>query len=204
MSSKQGSVQGFPNGCPTGRGIGFVASCWGPSFAIRASALFNYSPPPTPPFSLAPTWFEPDFKNTRLGRMAGTLIYRAALRRQAQLLARPPPRRWQSNKPEQPIPVQNTVPPPTPGDVPFWMRLGPLTRATQAYGRAQRKRPWVVQLCTSLTIFCLGDISAQRMSGKDYDPERTGRSLVIGGIISIPNFEWYSPFWLRRRILPPL
>lgn len=127
--------------------------------------------------------------NTFDSRMPGTLIYRAALRRQAQPLLRSRQRRWQSSKPERPIPVQNTVPPPT-ADVPFWMRLGPLTRATQAYGRAQRKRPWVVQLCTSLTIFCLGDISAQRMSGRDYDPERTGRSMLIGGIISIPNFEW--------------
>lgn len=129
--------------------------------------------------------------------MAGTLLYRAALRRQTQFLARSPPqRRWQSSphtktKPEQPIPVQNTVlPPPPPAPVDFWTRLGPLTRATQAYGRAQRKRPWVVQLCTSLTIFCLGDLCSQRIGGKDYDPERTGRAIIIGGLSSIPSYEW--------------
>lgn len=125
--------------------------------------------------------------------MAGTaILYRGVLRRQFQSLTRrhrqPQQRRWQSSKPENPIPVPNTVPA---TDVPLWLRLGPLTRATQAYGRAQRKRPWVVQVCTSLTIFFLGDVSAQHMSGADYDVERTGRSMVIGGLISIPNFEWF-------------
>lgn len=124
--------------------------------------------------------------------MAHALFYRAALRRHMQSLTRnTQQRRWQSTKTEEGIPTPNTVPPPS--AAPFWMRLGPLTRATQAYGRAQRKRPWVVQVCTSLTIFCLGDISAQRISGKDYDPERTGRSMLIGGLVSIPNFEWFVP-----------
>ncbi|CAN8102038.1 unnamed protein product [Discula destructiva] len=131
--------------------------------------------------------------------MTSNLLCRAALRRQTQFLARPPQRRWQSSpnrKSEEPIPVPNTVPPPPPPpppavETPFWMRLGPLTRATQAYGRAQRKRPWVVQLCTSLTIFCLGDMCSQRIGGKDYDPVRTGRAIIIGGVISIPNFEWF-------------
>lgn len=121
------------------------------------------------------------------------LFYRAAVRSR---LRNPLQRRWQStnnNKPEDPIPVATTVPTTS---VPFWLRLGPLTRATQAYGRAQRKRPWTVQLCTSLTIFFLGDISAQRINGRDYDPERTGRSLIIGGLISIPNYEWYASRWL--------
>lgn len=126
--------------------------------------------------------------------MTGAILYRAALRRQTHLLRRPSQRRWQSgNKVEQPIPVQNTVLPPTPTaavDVPFYMRLGPLTRATQAYGRAQRKRPWVVQLCTSLTIFSLGDVCSQYISGNDYTPERTGRAMIIGSIIAIPNQEW--------------
>lgn len=141
--------------------------------------------------------------------MAGTLLYRALLRRQAQSLARPRQRRWQStnNRPEpDPIPVHNSVPPPN--AAPFWMRLGPLTRATQAYGRAQRKRPWAVQLCTSLTIFFLGDISAQQIGGRDYDPERTGRSILIGGLISIPNYEWCvgtpGPNVRRVRCLPDI
>lgn len=130
-------------------------------------------------------------KHPHISTMAGSLLCRAALRRQLHTFGRhnnkSPQRRWQSNKPEDPIPVPNTVPT---TNVPFWLRLGPLTRATQAYGRAQRRRPWAVQLCTSLTIFFLGDISAQRISGREYDPERTGRSLIIGGLISIPNYEW--------------
>lgn len=133
--------------------------------------------------------------------MAHSLFYRTALRRQIQSLTRnTQQRRWQSSKTEEGIPTPSTVPPPT--AVPFWMRLGPLTRATQAYGRAQRKRPWVVQLCTSLTIFFLGDISAQRISGKDYDPERTGRSMIIGGLVSIPNYEWFVHSQKRKMYIP--
>jgi hypothetical protein len=104
-------------------------------------------------------------------------------------------RRWKHSKPEvdateKEIPIPNTVPT---ADIPFWMRLGPLTRTVQAYGRAQRKRPWVTQICTSLTIYLFADLSAQRISGKEYDVQRTGRSLIIGGISSIPSFEWCAP-----------
>lgn len=101
-------------------------------------------------------------------------------------------RRWRHSKPEadaseKEIPIPNTVPT---ADIPFWMRLGPLTRTVQAYGRAQRRRPWVTQICTSLTIYFFADLSAQRINGKEYDVERTGRSLIIGGISSIPSYEW--------------
>ncbi|EMR68574.1 putative mpv17 pmp22 family protein [Eutypa lata UCREL1] len=66
-------------------------------------------------------------------------------------------------KVEDPIPVPNTVAP-----LPFWQRLGPLTRAGQAYARAQRRRPWGTQLATTLVIYFCADISAQRMSGNGF------------------------------------
>lgn len=81
--------------------------------------------------------------------------------------------------------------PNTVGPLPFWQRLGPLTRAGQAYARAQRRRPWATQLATTLVIYLCADVSAQRMGGKeDYDPRRTARSLVIGGVSSIPSYTW--------------
>lgn len=86
----------------------------------------------------------------------------------------------------------------TTADVPFWLRLGPLTRAVQAYGRAQRKRPWATQVCTSLAIYICADLSAQHISGKEYDAERTCRSIIIGGTASIPNFEWYVHYGDER------
>lgn len=86
---------------------------------------------------------------------------------------------------DDPIPVPNTVAP-----LPFWQRLGPLTRAGQAYARSQRKRPWATQFVSTLVIYFCADISAQRMSGKDYDPKRTARSLIIGGVASIPSYTW--------------
>lgn len=83
------------------------------------------------------------------------------------------------------IPVANTV-----GTVPFWQRLGPLTRAAESYARAQRRRPYITQICSALGIYLCADMSAQYMGGNDYDPTRTVRSLIIGGVAAIPNWEW--------------
>lgn len=90
--------------------------------------------------------------------------------------------------------LHSTGPPPPsepPAPPSVWRRgLDPLARLAGTYGRTQRRRPWATQLVGSLCIFFIGDISAQRMSGKDYDARRTARSLVIGGLASIPNFQW--------------
>jgi hypothetical protein len=122
------------------------------------------------------------------------LVYRTALRRQLQSLRQRVPRQIRqqssSNKKapgpaEDQIPVANNVP-----TLPFWQRLGPLTRAAEAYARAQRARPYTTQVCSSLVIYLAADISAQSMSGAEYDPVRTGRSLIIGAVSSIPSYKW--------------
>jgi dihydroorotate dehydrogenase len=122
------------------------------------------------------------------------IFYRTALRRQLQSLrqrARSHTRQQSSsNKKPLPreggqIPVANNVP-----TLPFWQRLGPLTRAAEAYARAQRSRPYVTQVCSSLVIYLAADISAQSMSGTDYDTARTARSLTIGAISAIPSYRW--------------
>lgn len=121
---------------------------------------------------------------------------RAAFRRHVQLLRSPhPPRRFQSSGPnptppkvpktEDPIPIPNTVAP-----LPFWQRLGPLTRGAEAYARAQRNRPYVTQTATAIFIYLCADISAQRMNGKEYDLKRTARSLLIGAVAAIPGYKW--------------
>ncbi|KAI5919803.1 hypothetical protein F4810DRAFT_685735 [Camillea tinctor] len=88
----------------------------------------------------------------------------------------------------------------------FWKRLGPLTRAGEAYARAQRARPWATQVATSLLIYLCADLSAQRMnasssndpnatkptSSSSYDPARTARSLLIGGAAAIPGYSWFA------------
>jgi len=91
-----------------------------------------------------------------------------------------------SKRVEDPIPVPNTV-----STIPLWQRLGLLTRAVEGYARSQRKRPLTTQFITSLAIYSCADLSAQHMSGKDYNPERTMRSLIIGAISSIPSYKWY-------------
>ncbi|KAH8804696.1 hypothetical protein F5884DRAFT_422022 [Xylogone sp. PMI_703] len=85
-----------------------------------------------------------------------------------------------------PVPVHNVV-----SAVPLWQRLGPLSRGIQAYGRSQRNRPYVTQFCSSLVIYFLGDLSAQSISGGDYDPMRTLRALVISAGSSIPSYKWF-------------
>ncbi|KAI0848005.1 hypothetical protein F5Y00DRAFT_96602 [Daldinia vernicosa] len=117
------------------------------------------------------------------------------------------PRRFQSSNPGNggetkpptgdPIPVGSTPVPP----VPLWQRLGPLTRAGEAYGRAQQKRPWATQIVSALVIYLAADISAQRISGKDYVPERSARNMVIGGVSAVPTFLWFV--WLSRHFNYP-
>jgi protein Mpv17 len=83
------------------------------------------------------------------------------------------------------IPVPNTV-----ANLPIWQRLGPLSKGLQAYSRSQRKRPYTTQFCSSLVIYFLGDLSAQNISGDEYDPKRTMRALVISAFSSIPTYKW--------------
>lgn len=69
----------------------------------------------------------------------------------------------------------------------------PLIRTFESYGQAQRKRPYVTQLLTSIAIYALGDLNAQLLFGEkgvEYDPVRTGRNIAIGGVFSIPSYLW--------------
>ncbi|KAF4975593.1 hypothetical protein FZEAL_7646 [Fusarium zealandicum] len=100
-------------------------------------------------------------------------------------------RRLQSSPPKTPktqdsIPVPSTVAP-----LPLWQRLGPLTTAGQGYARAQSKRPYTTQVVTAIVIFIFGDLSAQYVSGDEYDPARTVRNAVIGAAAAIPNYKWF-------------
>lgn len=90
-------------------------------------------------------------------------LYRAVLRRHVDQLRQLPCRRTHftksdlSSKPKTPqtegqVPTPNNVP-----TLPFWQRLGPLTRAAEAFARSQRKRPYITQLCSSLVIYLISD-----------------------------------------------
>ncbi|KAK7741753.1 Dihydroorotate dehydrogenase (quinone), mitochondrial [Cytospora paraplurivora] len=145
-----------------------------------------------------------DGHNITLG-MAASPVYRAILRRPIHSLRDGMrQRRWNSNKnnnnnnnkpePVAPAPTPETTASTT--DVPFYLRLGPVTRAAQAYGRAGRRRPWLTQFLTFLTIYSVADVNAQRIGGKEYEPERTARAVTIGGISAVPIYESY--LWLNR------
>lgn len=73
---------------------------------------------------------------------------------------------------------------------PLWLRLGPITQAAQAYGRSQKKRPYVTQTITSMFIFLIADLGAQSMNDDEYDPSRTVRNIIIGAGTAIPAYSW--------------
>ncbi|MCJ1421296.1 hypothetical protein MMC32_007658 [Xylographa parallela] len=84
------------------------------------------------------------------------------------------------------IPMPNTV-----SALPLWQRLGPLSTGFNAYAGAQSKKPYVTQFCTSLAIYFCGDLAAQSMENEEYNPWRTVRNIIIGGICSIPSYKWF-------------
>lgn len=73
---------------------------------------------------------------------------------------------------------------------PLWQRLGPVTRAAQAYGHSQKKRPYVTQTITSMFIFFFADLGAQSMGDDEYEPSRTVRNIIIGAGTAIPSYSW--------------
>jgi protein Mpv17 len=84
------------------------------------------------------------------------------------------------------VPTPNSLSP-----LPLWQRLGPLSTIFAAYGKSQRTRPYTTQLCSSLVIYLCGDLAAQTIGDEDYNPLRTVRNMIIGGICSIPSYKWY-------------
>lgn len=125
------------------------------------------------------------------------LLRRSAQRHQ-QLFS--PTRRQKTTVAEKPYEKSSTVikregsTVTTPAELsprPLWERLGPLSEAFVLYARAQRRRPWITQLGTSLVVYLCGDLTAQYIDGEGYNPFRTLRHLTIGGIMSIPAYTWF-------------
>ncbi|KYK54069.1 hypothetical protein DCS_06025 [Drechmeria coniospora] len=77
------------------------------------------------------------------------------------------------------------------GPRPAWRRrLGLVTSIVEAYGRAQRARPYRTQLVGAVFVYLAADLGAQHIGGREYDPIRTGRSLLIGLVAAIPYYKW--------------
>lgn len=92
----------------------------------------------------------------------------------------------------------------TPNVIPtlsVWQRLGPISTGINAYARAQQKRPYVTQLFSSLVIYFCGDLSAQRIGDEEYNPWRAIRSMITGGICSIPSYKWYVATGFHEEIM---
>ncbi|KAG5979419.1 hypothetical protein E4U55_005180 [Claviceps digitariae] len=98
-----------------------------------------------------------------------------------------PPTTNSTDKPTTASPAATTTSP-----IPLWQRPGPLlTKAANAYSRSQNKRPYTTQIVGAVVIYLCADLSAQRIGGREYDPVRTGRTLLIGLVAAIPHFYWF-------------
>ncbi|KAF2670820.1 hypothetical protein BT63DRAFT_423117 [Microthyrium microscopicum] len=90
-------------------------------------------------------------------------------------------------------PAAQSAPNTIPGPAFFW--VDSLSAPLRAYTRAHKKHPYLVQFGTTLIIYLVGDISAQRInrtSPEDkHDPMRTVRSLIIGGLAAVPGYRWF-------------
>lgn len=71
----------------------------------------------------------------------------------------------------------------------YWRRLPPY-KLVQAYGDAQKKRPYATQIGSLVVIYACGDLLAQSFEGEDYDPWRTLRNMIIGCIVALPSYKW--------------
>lgn len=100
----------------------------------------------------------------------------------------------------------------------YWYRSPPY-KIVQAYGEAQKKRPYATQIGSLVVIYACGDLLAQGFEGEDYDPWRTLRNMIIGCVVALPSYKWCesvlisaervahsqagSSFWERRSITLP-
>jgi protein Mpv17 len=96
-----------------------------------------------------------------------------------------------------------------------WLWLEPIYEPFRAYGRVQQRKPYMTQFISSLIIYFVGDMVAQSLTeptleevvledveekgwvqewSDNRDWHRTGRSLLIGGLSSIPAYRWF--LWL--------
>ncbi|KAL3496462.1 hypothetical protein BJX62DRAFT_232570 [Aspergillus germanicus] len=67
----------------------------------------------------------------------------------------------------------------------------PVTRFLTWYTHHQKQRPLTTQLCSTPLIYCIGDLSAQLLSGEPYDAHRSLRSAIIGLVTSLPSYKWF-------------
>ena len=83
----------------------------------------------------------------------------------------------------------------------YWAWIEPVKIPFRVYEGMQSRHPLMTQWETTLIIYFLGDLSAQSVQTSffteaRYEPIRSLRALVIGGIVSIPSFKFFM--WLGR------
>lgn len=127
-------------------------------------------------------------------------------------------RRWNTSRP----PVAQKAPESAktiPG--PSWLWLEPVYEPFRAYGRVQRRRPYMTQFVSALVIYFVGDLVAQSLGptpgaqdkaveqaddteergwvqawAEERDWARTARALTIGGLAAVPGYRWF--LWLSN------
>ena len=104
---------------------------------------------------------------------------------------------------------------------PNWLWLEPVYEPFRAYGRVQRRRPYMTQFISALVIYFVGDLVAQSIGptpgaeqavlddaddaeergwvqawAEERDWARTARALTIGGLAAVPGYRWF--LWLSN------
>lgn len=69
-------------------------------------------------------------------------------------------------------------------------RLSPPYKLAKAYEDAQKKRPYATQVSSLVVIYACGDFLAQGFERENYDPWRTLRNMIIGGMVAVPSYKW--------------
>ena len=118
-------------------------------------------------------------------------------RRKTSASSESTPNQLKHPKPSKPLESENTkvvseqvAASAVSNNLPLLQRLGPVTRAVNAYDDIQKRRPLATQLCASLCVYFCGDMLAQYIDGEGHDPLRTLRHLTIGAGAAIPGYTW--------------
>jgi hypothetical protein len=78
----------------------------------------------------------------------------------------------------------------------YWAWVEPIKIPFRGYENMQQRSPLLTQFESSLIIYSLGDLAAQTMQTNvftdgRYEPIRTVRAMIIGGLSSIPSYKWF-------------
>lgn len=123
-------------------------------------------------------------------RSCARSIWARSPRRAYSSQPQPPPSPSGQQTPTPASDVKTTSPPapvPAPAPSPY---LRPAVRFFKWYRHHERHSPHTTQLWITPLIYLAGDLSAQLITGDDYDPARALRAVLVGTVVAVPSYRW--------------